>query len=436
MTFCVLIYLLLAGASGQAATIKGVVLDESSRKPLPNANVWLASSGRGTATNARGEFQLSDIWRADTLCISHIGFEKKRIPFVTILSEEYVLTIQLMPRALDAPSVKIEAYREREEQEMIEMEPGAAVLDVEEVFRKPFVAEPDLIRALQVMPSVVSQNELAAQIHIRGGSSDHDLLLLDGIPLTQSHHLWGIFSAVSANMVDRVSFSPGGFSCRYGNHLGSVTQLKSRFNWGERTGESMTSVISSNIFFETDIGKAHWNFSARRTYLDAFLKLFDKNQPYYFYDIYSKLGFQINENILVQGGYSHAVDMMYNHYTNDSVYGMAGADSSFIYAKEFDWRFPWSTTGGWLKLEWMPSPEWLVIGSVAFSRAGNEGSKKIDIRYTGGNFEQYEKHIDEINRWSNKPYDIDNQYTDNLASFELAWDAWPDVSLRLGGEWH
>ncbi len=59
----------------------------------------------------------------------------------------------------------------------------------------------------RMLPGVVSPSDLSASFHVRGGSSDQNLILLDGVPVFSSFHLGEFFSVFNPDMVDRSSFN-------------------------------------------------------------------------------------------------------------------------------------------------------------------------------------------------------------------------------------
>jgi hypothetical protein len=58
--------------------VQGIVLTESGQ-PLAGANVTVKETGRGTITNAKGEFELLDVPVNNTLIISFIGYSSQQL---------------------------------------------------------------------------------------------------------------------------------------------------------------------------------------------------------------------------------------------------------------------------------------------------------------------------------------------------------------------
>jgi len=76
-------------------SIKGLVIDERTRRPLSYTNVFLRNKSTGTISNASGRFELkiSSSEFNDTLGVSHIGYEQIFVPVISI--DSGVLIIRL-----------------------------------------------------------------------------------------------------------------------------------------------------------------------------------------------------------------------------------------------------------------------------------------------------------------------------------------------------
>ena len=72
-----------------------------------------------------------------------------------------------------------------------------------EINKQPTLfGERDLIKAIQTTSGVVSGTEGFAGLYVRGGETDQNLYLLDGLPLLNVYHFGGLFSTFSSHSVD------------------------------------------------------------------------------------------------------------------------------------------------------------------------------------------------------------------------------------------
>ena len=83
---------------------------------------------------------------------------------------------------------------------------------------------------LKTLPDVASNNELSSQYSVRGGSFDENLVYINNVEvfrpqLVHSGQQEGM-SIINADMVDHLTFSPGGFEAVYGDKMSSVLDIK------------------------------------------------------------------------------------------------------------------------------------------------------------------------------------------------------------------
>lgn len=80
MKYCIILILLACLTSPAVAQLQGRVRSAESSEPLAGATVRLASSGRGTVSDADGRFAMPAPTGADTLIVRYIGYEMFRQP--------------------------------------------------------------------------------------------------------------------------------------------------------------------------------------------------------------------------------------------------------------------------------------------------------------------------------------------------------------------
>lgn len=91
LTVFVLVCFSAISALGQNLYIQGVILDATSKEPVPFANVVLRGSYQGTASNFDGEFVLAikEENKSDTLIISVVGFKTQTYKVSDYLGEKF-----------------------------------------------------------------------------------------------------------------------------------------------------------------------------------------------------------------------------------------------------------------------------------------------------------------------------------------------------------
>lgn len=99
---------------GRADYITGAIIDADSDEPLPFATIGLKNTGKGTVTNADGEFGLKIIpeWTGDTLAISYLGYLGREIPVEQALGNNFM--IRMIREFISIPEIIIRTQAPQE----------------------------------------------------------------------------------------------------------------------------------------------------------------------------------------------------------------------------------------------------------------------------------------------------------------------------------
>lgn len=102
-TFLLLICTDLLFGQGQITKIRGKVLDSQTNEPLPYVNVAFKGLTIGTITSENGEFFLESRTASDSLVVSFVGYQPKRVAIKKGVYQE--LYIKLEPEAIEIAAV-------------------------------------------------------------------------------------------------------------------------------------------------------------------------------------------------------------------------------------------------------------------------------------------------------------------------------------------
>jgi hypothetical protein len=144
----------------------------------------------------------------------------------------------------------------------------------------PGLTEPDVLESIQLLPGVLSPNETATGFFVRGGASDQNRLIWDGINLYHKGHLFGMISPLNPNVTSEITFINKGTNARYGERLSSVIDMTSGSEISRTIKAEMGfNGINGDALLEVPIIKDKLNIQAslRRSYVDA-LETFTFNQ--------------------------------------------------------------------------------------------------------------------------------------------------------------
>lgn len=290
-------------------TISGTLKDLSTGETLIGATVRIKELPQtGTATNSYGFYSLSAPAGEYTLLYTYIGYET--ISKKVSLQQSQTINISLSSKS-ELTEVVISANRPNNDN-IASPQMGMEKLNMAQINNVPvLMGEKDVLKTISLMPGVKSAGEGNTGFYVRGGASDQNLILLDEATVYNASHLLGFFSTFNSDAIKDVSLYKGGMPTQYGGRLSSVLDIKMNDGNNQKfTAQGGLGLISSRLKVEGPIVKDKGSFmiSARRTYIDMFLKLSSdsvlKGSSLYFYDINAKANYHFDDkNTIYVSGY-------------------------------------------------------------------------------------------------------------------------------------
>ncbi len=282
-------------ATAQTATVRGTVRDSLTRRPLQSASVVLMRDGAalyGTATDGDGFFVLPRVAFGDyELHVTFVGYEAhQRMLAVSDVAPTFVrVALEASEGMMDEVVVEGEA-----ETGVAVVRAGLHVVRPKDIQRVPILgASGDLAALLQTMPGFAAQGDRGGQVFIRGGSTDQNLALLDGMPIYQPFHVVSFFSVFPEEIVDHANVYTGSFGAAYSTRLSSVLDVEMRNGNKERlAGSASIAPFLSGLRLEGPLVKDRVSFvgSARRSLVEELTpNLYGQRLPYRFSDQFAKL---------------------------------------------------------------------------------------------------------------------------------------------------
>lgn len=285
----------------QKAILSGFIRDKANKESLPSAVILVKELKIGTATNIEGYFAIPNIPEGEfEVQVSLLGYQSTTFQINTFADKRIVKEIELGEQVLQVSEVIIEAEKEAEKRST---QTGRISMRAKDIAQLPTIGEADVFRVLQMMPGVKATSEISSGLNIRGGSTDQNLILLDGTVVYNPSHLFGFFSTFNNDAIKDIDLMKGGFPAEYGGRLSSVLNVTNID--GDRVtthGKASISLLSTRVTGEGPIGNGSWFLSGRRTYFDQLVHLagLDKGDDalplYYFYDANAKLNQDISDN--------------------------------------------------------------------------------------------------------------------------------------------
>jgi len=324
----VLIIMLFIGfVLAEENTVYGFITDEKSGEALIGANVFIQETGVGMATDFNGYYVLQGIPNGRyTIMVSYVGYQVFRKTIELDPSESLKLDIQLLEELLELNEVDVTAEKI---QRKYNIQPSKINLSPRMMKSAPALAEPDLFRTIQALPGVLTTSEYSTGLVIRGGNTDQNLIMLDGITVYNPSHLGGVFSNFIVDGVKEAELIKGAYNAEYGGRLSAVLNVLSREgNKNEFKGKANLSLLSAQTTLEGPFYKGAWIISGRRTYFDVVLpkvlpeKTAANIPPYYFYDIQGHIFTDLtSKDRLSVSYYSGIDDIIFDTFGLDGRWG-------------------------------------------------------------------------------------------------------------------
>ena len=281
-------------------TISGTVSDQASGEGMIGVRIKVSElSGVGTNTNEYGFYSLTLNQGTYALEISSFGYE---IKYQTInLNENIILNMELFVPTKQIDEVLVTT--KKKDDNVRNAQTGVETLDMKQLSKVPVIfGEKDIIKTMQLTPGIKSGGDGSSGFYVRGGSSDQNLILLDEAPVYNASHLLGFFSTFNSDAIKTATIYKGTQPAQYGGRLASVLDI--RMNEGNNKKFRVSGglgLISSKLNIEGPLKKDKSSFliSARRTYVDMFLKLSNnerlKGSTLYFYDVNAKINYKLTK---------------------------------------------------------------------------------------------------------------------------------------------
>lgn len=296
--------LILFQRSLRKLTLSGFIEDATSGERLIAATIMDLATGKGTTTNEYGFFSLQLIEGQVNIETSYIGYKTDNQPFK--LTKNRQIVIKLAPTLILTEIVVTPTTSANKQQFLLDRGLQINQNDLKSI---PTVAgETDLFRYLQMQSGVQSGTDGLGGLHIRGGATDQNLVLMDGVPIYNPSHSLGLFSIFNTSTIKTAKLIKDGFSAKYGGRLSSVMDVRIKEGNNQHFSGSLgISALATNILLEGPIVKNKIGFllSARRSHIDPLLVNFSEKEKrklgntgetkYHFFDVNAKVHFNLSE---------------------------------------------------------------------------------------------------------------------------------------------
>jgi hypothetical protein len=316
----------------QKITLYGSVKDSLTGENLIGAYLLIKETNQVVSANNYGFYSITSNPGNYTVICSYIGYS----PYTMKIG----LVMDTKSDILLSPLIKLmqEVIVQGNKSTVTSTTVSKNVVPIERIKSITSVTgEPDLLKSLQLLPGVQTAGEGSANINVRGGSFDQNLILLDEAPVYNPSHALGFFSVFNADALNNVSFYKGAFPSQYGGRLSSVVDITMKEGNNQKIAVNAgVGLTASRATIEGPVvkDKASFIVSGRYCYAGQTLNLlagkvgsdllgmyglrnFNDHNDIRFYDLNAKINYRVNDNNHVYFSTYMGRDRFYSYALNN-----------------------------------------------------------------------------------------------------------------------
>ncbi len=281
--------------SADVFSICGRVIDDSTGEPLIGAAIVYGKS-LGVMTDTDGRYAIKTKAGNYDLSCSYTGY--KTIDLNLLLTTDTIIDFNMAATTTELSDVVVLAKSVTDR--IRSTQPGMERIDIAEMAKTPVIfGERDIIKSLQLLPGVSAEGDGTGGFQVRGGTPSQNLVLLDDAPIINSGHLLGFFSTFNDEALASATLYKGQIPAKFSGATSSVFDVATKSGNQEKYGGMFSiGLLSAKFDIAGPIIKDKLSFSvsARRSYMDLFLKMTDqfKDNSLYFYDVNAKINYSVD----------------------------------------------------------------------------------------------------------------------------------------------
>ena len=293
----VLILQLKAPLALDSASVRGVIRSEPTGSGISGAMVEALDDGTSGSADTTGSYSLP-LLAAGSHRLRFIarGYQPLILDVRVINGAPLGLDVTLVPIPTRLEAVRVMAPTPRLtgiEGPGAPVEPGRWSLSGDKIRQSTAFVEGDAFRLLATSPQVNMLPESPASVHVRGGSSDQNLFLLDGAPVFSPVHSGQQLSAFNPDIIDDLVVHGAAPSAQYGGQLSGIVDVRTSPTIPDRAtarGEFSTTNARSSIDVPLIADRLGLSLSARHTYNGLRREnLAESSMPGTWFDAFGKL---------------------------------------------------------------------------------------------------------------------------------------------------
>ena len=171
-------------------TLSGTILEEKSNETLIGVNILIPELQTGTITNEYGFYSITLPKGNYKVIISYLGYSDKVETISLTENTKQNFSLVESTESLDEVVIteNVEKLNIKKPQMSVNALSSATIKEIPVI-----LGEPDVIKAITLLPGVTNAGEGASGFNVRGGAADQNLILLDEATVFNSSHLFWFF---------------------------------------------------------------------------------------------------------------------------------------------------------------------------------------------------------------------------------------------------
>lgn len=216
--------------------ISGRIIDTITGESLVGATVTVPEINITRITDNNGSFELV-LDRAEyNLVFRYVGYETIDYPITAVGDGR--MSIRMIQEDFELDDVVI--YGRDPDKNIRSTDMGAVTLSMNTMRElPPFLGEVDIVRSLATLPGVSQVGEASSGLNVRGGGVDQNLIQFGGAPIYNPSHMFGLFTAFNADVVNDVTLYKAVVPARFGGRSSAILDILPKAGGIDKWGADM-----------------------------------------------------------------------------------------------------------------------------------------------------------------------------------------------------
>lgn len=213
-----------AGIRSTKPVLSGTVKNASDGTPIVSGNLYIEELEKGTTTDENGRYRITLRKGTFTLVVSSLDSETEKYKLVVLSDGE--LNIALVPKLYTLEEFVVSGEQEHN---VRGAQMGFEKINIKSIKEVPVVlGEKDIIKIALMLPGVQTVGEGATGFNVRGSPADQNQFYINQVPVYNSSHLFGFFSAFNSDAIKDFTLLKSNIPANYGGRLSSIFDINAK----------------------------------------------------------------------------------------------------------------------------------------------------------------------------------------------------------------